>query len=107
MPILHLQYEGFPTTQLAELNWLYVACLKEAAPVQLTREKGLDFFKMGIGATVCYIFFTFLTVRSHLERRALICLAKRNPLHAPFGFAQSTGLCNSGRGTLELCTRSL
>jgi len=56
MPILQLQYEGFPTTQLAEHNWFYIAYLKKAAPVQLTSEKGLDFFKTGIGATVCYIF---------------------------------------------------
>lgn len=56
MSILHLQYEGFPTTRLAEHNWFYIAYLKKAAPVQLTSEKGLDFFKMGIGATVCYIF---------------------------------------------------
>lgn len=62
--VIHNECQTFTTSVLVSplitslSSWLGFThgVLYQAAPVQLTNEKGLDFLKMDLGATVCYRF---------------------------------------------------
>lgn len=104
MPNFSHRCVGLPSPLITSLrSWLGFTHggLNQAAPVQLTSEKGLDFLKMGLGATVCY---RFLYIKVSLSdptfkgEYPLIVLS--SPPLPYFGFLQSDDLCNSGRGAL-------